>query len=67
MQSVKKNIYFSLALLLVFVGCCAVMFVWGRDMTSTLVVVPFMMLWGFSALAWPAFAVRAFRQYLASR
>jgi hypothetical protein len=44
-----------------FAVCCVVMVRFGPDMNAAIVVYPFMIVWGLSALAWPLFAVLAFR------
>ncbi|MCW6532500.1 hypothetical protein NED98_19805 [Sphingomonas sp. MMSM20] len=46
---------------LLFVVCCLVMFRFGHAMSEPVVVYPFIAAWGVSALAWPLFAMLAFR------
>lgn len=64
MHAVKRDIFRALALLSVFVICCLVMAMWGHQMNSGVVVIPFMGVWGLSALLWPAFALRGLRRYM---
>ena len=45
----------------VFVGCCLAMLRFGQEMNAPVVLYPFMAAWGVSALAWPLFAVLAFK------
>jgi hypothetical protein len=37
---------------------------WGKQMNNGILVIPFMAIWGLSALLWPAFALRGLRRYL---
>jgi hypothetical protein len=45
----------------VFLLCCFVMLRVGPHMNAPAIVYPFMVAWGFNALAWPLFLVLAFR------
>jgi len=51
----------------VFAVCCIVMFKFGQQMNSKVLVYPFVAVWGLSALVWPLFAVRAIRTVLSGR
>jgi hypothetical protein len=44
-----------------FGACCLVMLRFGNGMNAPTVVYPFIAIWGLSALAWPLFAILAFR------
>lgn len=63
MHAVKKDAYISLLLVAVFVSCCLIMLTWGHDMNNALIVIPFIGIWGLSALLAPAFALRSLRRY----
>lgn len=64
MHAVKRDLIIALLLISVFVICCLVMLVWGHQMNSKVLVIPFMGIWGLSALLWPAFALRGLRRYM---
>lgn len=64
MHAMKRDLFRALAMLFVFLVCCLVMAVWGHQMNSRGVVIPFMTVWGLSALLWPAFALRGLRRYM---
>lgn len=64
MQTLKRDACRAIFLLAIFLICCLIMVVWGSQMNSGIVVIPFMAVWGLSALLWPAFALRTLRAYI---
>ncbi len=57
----KTTMITCACMLALFVACCLVMLSFGQAMNTPAVVYPFIAAWGISALAWPLFAVLAFR------
>lgn len=59
-MSLKSILVCLSSALAVFVACCVVMLRFGHDMNAPVIVYPFILVWGASALTWPLFAVWAF-------
>ena len=57
----KAALFWFASTAAIFVTCCVIMLRFGPDMNAPEVVYPFIAAWGLSALAWPLFAVLAFR------
>ena len=64
MQAVIRDAIVAFTMIVVFAICCVIMLVWGNQMNAAAVVIPFMVIWGLSALLWPAFAVKSLRRYI---
>lgn len=64
MHAVKRDAYVALFLIAIFLACCLIMVIWGGQINSAIIVLPFMGVWGLSALLWPAFALRSLRRYI---
>jgi hypothetical protein len=58
----KTDLIYFAATLLAFVFCCITMASFGYLVDNNLVIIPFMAVWGLSALAWPVFAVRVCKE-----
>lgn len=61
MMTFRATLIWFVGTVAVFGACCLIMARSGHDMNAPVVVYPFMAVWGFSALAWPLFAVLAWR------
>lgn len=55
-------IYFIMAFA-VFLICCIIMVFFGSELNNRFVVIMFMATWGVSALLWPVFGMRAFKEW----
>jgi len=64
MHTIKRDASIASILVIVFLLCCIIMYEWGHEINSKIVIVPLMAAWGASALIGPVFIIRTLRQLM---